>query len=275
VLGTLAPIVFGLIAARRKKGRGKKVATFLFSISVPLLCLLIFFAAGSRVLNGGPHAWDWQWFTAITGALVVWGWLFVDINDFSPHGYYRDRLCECYLAARRQDQTGIMRGFLQSFLHGRKKQETARESGIGTLLQLPLSQMNDTGAAPYHLVNTAVNLPASQAPDLRGRDCDFFVFSRYFCGGPLSGYLPTKTLERLDRHLDLGTAMAVSGAAASSNMGVQTMRHLRFLPHAAQCPARLLAPQSHRRSPPAVECPRAAVSFSGDDRLDARTQRLP
>jgi hypothetical protein len=43
------------------------------------------------------------------------------------------------------------------------------------------------------------------------------------------GYIPTGTLETLDPHVDLGTAMAISGAAASSNMGVQTMRQLRFL----------------------------------------------
>jgi hypothetical protein len=89
--------------------------------------------------------------------------------------------------------------------------------------------MNESGAAPYHLVNAAVNLPSSREPNLRGRDCDFYTFGRDYCGGPICGYIPTKKLEELDGHVDLGTAMAVSGAAASSNMGVNTLRHLRFL----------------------------------------------
>ena len=89
--------------------------------------------------------------------------------------------------------------------------------------------MNATGAAPYHLINAAVNLPASHEPNLRGRDCDFYLFSKYHCGGPICGYFPTRVLEMLDPHMDLGTAMAISGAAASANMGVNTMIQYRFL----------------------------------------------
>jgi hypothetical protein len=109
------------------------------------------------------------------------------------------------------------------------RSEALEKVQIGTRRQLPLTKINQTGAAPYHLVNTAANLPASHEPNLRGRDCDFFVFSRDFCGGPVCGYYSTQLLEQMDSHVDLGTAMAISGAAASSNMGVKTQKQYRFL----------------------------------------------
>ncbi len=226
VVSAMAPFVFGLIAARLKAGAGKRVATLLFTLSGPLFYAVTFLIVATRTLDG---TWSLPVVIAITAFLTLWGWLFVDINDFSPHGYYRARLCECYLAARHADQTGLVRGLVKRVLHGREPGETVRESSVGKLRQLPLSRMNATGAAPYHLINTAVNLPASREPNLRGRDCDFFTLSRDFCGGPVCGYIPTETLETLDPHVDLGTAMAISGAAASSNMGVQTLRQLRFL----------------------------------------------
>jgi hypothetical protein len=73
-----------------------------------------------------------------------------------------------------------------------------------------------------HLINAAVNLPASPNPELRGRNTDFFVFAQHYCGGPSVGYWPTPEWEARDKHLDLGTAMAISGAAAAPRMGTFT-----------------------------------------------------
>jgi hypothetical protein len=225
-LAAVAPVILGLLAARLKSGRSKRWMAALFALSGPLLYFVVFLLVGGRLFGG-----QWEWWTVafVTGVLLVWGWLFVDVNDHSPHGYYRARLCECYLAAPRQEKSEILRGLFRYVLHGRTPGETARESGVGALGKLPLSKMNQTGAAPYHLVHTAANLPASDEPNLRGRDCDFFMFSRDYCGGPVCGYFKTEVLERLDPHVDLGTAMAISGAAASSSMGVKTLRHFRFL----------------------------------------------
>ncbi len=225
---TLAPIVLGLFAARAKSKTGKKWLTILFGLSGPLLALMVFLVVGERTIWPAP-VWRIGWVWAVTILLLLWGYLLVDINDFSPHTYYRNRLCECYLVVRKPSRRGVVRQFARWILHGRKKDETYQQASIGTVRHLKLSEMNANHAAPYHLVNTAVNLPASREPNLRGRDCDFFVFSRDYCGGPVCGYIQTRTLEKLDPKVDLGTAMAVSGAAASSNMGVHTIRHLRFL----------------------------------------------
>jgi len=45
----------------------------------------------------------------------------------------------------------------------------------------------------------------------------------------LTGYLKTTELEGMDWHVDLGTALAISGAAVSPYMGVGTERSLKFL----------------------------------------------
>ena len=134
-------------------------------------------------------------------ASIAWLRL-VDVNQISPHRYYRNRLAETYLL--------------------RRGKETAVDPQ-------PLSELAlDNPAAPYHLINAALNLPSSKEPGLRGRNSDFFLFSRHFCGSPLVGYCPTRALEQKDPHLDLGTAMAVSGAAASAYMGTGTIKGLVF-----------------------------------------------
>ncbi|MGQ3211483.1 MAG: patatin-like phospholipase family protein [Shinella sp.] len=56
-------------------------------------------------------------------------------------------------------------------------------------------------------------------PVKRGRNAEFFLFSRNFVGSDLTGYVSTRRMERKVRQLDLATAVAISGAAVSSSMG--------------------------------------------------------
>jgi hypothetical protein len=97
------------------------------------------------------------------------------------------------------------------------------------LQQVRLTDLGTDPAAPYHLINTTLNLPGSDNKELRGRDGDFFIVSKHYCGAPIVGYVPTPALQKADPHFDLGTAMAVSGAAASTSMGWKSLPHFRFL----------------------------------------------
>jgi len=274
----LAPVVFGLFAFKSKAGsRSKKWMTFLFALSGPLLLFAVFLIVANRSVWPQP-IWSIAWVAGVTVGLILWAWFFVDLNEFSPHRYYRNRLCECYLAVPGGSERGKVRRFLRWLVHGRKKKDKSEKCAaekpnkpaqpapagppadassaptdlprpavspippadpptvsadgsapVGVLRHLPLTEINRSGAAPYHLLNCAVNLPASLEPNLRGRASDFYTFTRHYCGGPVCGYIDTETLEKLDPNMDLGTAMAVSAAAASSNMGVKTLRHFRFL----------------------------------------------
>lgn len=134
--------------------------------------------------------------------LAAWSMTF-NANWISPHRYYRNRLADTYLLRR------------------------GKPSIVDPQRLSSLRSANPR--APYHLINAAVNLPGSEEPELRGRFSDFFLFSQHYCGSPLLGYRRTRELEEKDPGLDLGTAMAISGAAASSYMGTGTIRGLVFL----------------------------------------------
>jgi hypothetical protein len=74
-----------------------------------------------------------------------------------------------------------------------------------------------------------MNLSGSTDAEIRGRHGDFFLFSKHFSGSRLTGYCRTVDLESKDRHMNLGTAVAISGAAASPNAGTATVKQLVFL----------------------------------------------
>ncbi|MFM0111710.1 patatin-like phospholipase family protein [Paraburkholderia nemoris] len=171
----------------------------------------------------------YQWLTGVGPNLAAWAWMpsarasmlallllatFVvvyvplDINFTSPHRHYRRKLAEAFLIQPARDQ----------------KADQPFDSGV----RIKLSEMNPQARAPYHLMNAALNVPASDNPAMQGRLTDFFVFSRDFCGSPLTGYAKTQVWEKLDRGLDVGTAMATSGAATSPLMGPQTKQYQTF-----------------------------------------------
>jgi hypothetical protein len=152
---------------------------------------------GAIRLNAQETLW------LLTGVLLVYSHLLLDINQSSLHPFYRDRLSSAYVVQAASDPGGAVD---QVQPQGQKRLTDMRQNNP---------------AVPYHLINTALNAPAGQHPSLRGRKSDIFIFSRWFSGCPSTGYFDTADLERLDPHLDLATAMAISGAAASPFMGTK------------------------------------------------------
>ena len=142
-------------------------------------------------------------------ALFAVAYFLLDINVTSPHRHYRKKLAEAYL------------------IQPAKNPQPGRP--FDEAVELKLSHAGkETKRAPYHLINAALNVPGSKNPGMQGRLTDFFLFSPAFCGSPLTGYEETKIWEDKDWHLDLGTAMAVSGAAAAPQMGLGTQKRLTF-----------------------------------------------
>jgi hypothetical protein len=84
----------------------------------------------------------------------------------------------------------------------------------------------NTKFVPYHLINTALNIGGSKYANRRGRNADFFIFSPKFTGSEATQYVSTELIEEKAGQLNLATAMAISGAAASSNMGANTIKPL-------------------------------------------------
>ncbi|HEY6518886.1 MAG TPA: patatin-like phospholipase family protein [Roseiarcus sp.] len=146
-------------------------------------------------------------YTFLVLALIV---LALRANGYSLHRLYRDRLSK-------------------AFLFGQTPQGSAEPKSLD---DTKLSQLQSS-KGPYHIINTAMNVQGSVEANRRGRNAEFFMFTRDFVGSDLTKFAPTgetsaqaRCMEKIDRRLDLATAMAISGAAISANMGANTVRLL-------------------------------------------------
>jgi len=142
---------------------------------------------------------------AIAAAALFLFWPILSVNSNSLHQLYRDRLG-------------------QAFLIKRKTNGTVKDE-IDYADDFKLSKI-DAQRAPYHLINTALNVPGSKFANRRGRNADFFVFSQRYIGSEATGYVETRAAEVTVDGLNIGTAMAISGAAAAPNMGMASIRPL-------------------------------------------------
>ena len=163
---------------------------------VPLIAVLLFYIF---LFIGRPPEGT-AWLAGIAAGLALVSLLVVDINLTAPHRMFRDALARTFI------------------------QKT--EDGTP---DVALSQINAGGTAPYHLINAALNVPSSETPGLKDRGCDFFMFSKQWMGSPSAGYARTEHWKANGKEVDLATAMAVSGAAFSSHMGLGSMPTLTAL----------------------------------------------
>jgi hypothetical protein len=180
------------------------VLVLLTAIAAPLLFFWIYLVLYEWF--GAPGAVN-PWIIVGIGTLVYF--FLLDINFTSPHRLYRNKLAEAYLI--------------------RPAMNPPREKPFDNAVSVRLSELGAAAKrAPYHLINCALNVPGSTDPRMQGRLADFFLFSPRYCGSPLTGYEKTEQWEKADAHLDLGTAMAISGAAAAPQMGLGTMKRFSF-----------------------------------------------
>ena len=138
------------------------------------------------------------------------------MNFTGIHKFYRDRLSKAYIVGLARPR-GAAPGDIPLSEYSVVHTDAVR-----------LSQLNTTHA-PYHLINALLNLKQTDEAYKTGRKGDFFLFSKRFVGGSLTGYCRTEEMEEVSRHVDLATAMAISGAAAAANMGKVTIKPLIFI----------------------------------------------
>ena len=186
--------------------------------------VLYLYLSAAGVIWDEATAPDWgiaqETLLAICGGLAVVLWLYtwftVDVNFTGIHKFYRDRLSKAYIVGLKQSEdtpfTDISLS-TYSVVHTDK---------------VKLSELN-TRHGPYHLINALLNLNRTEEKYKTGRRGDFFIFSKNYIGGDITGYCETKDMEGVSRHVDLATAMAISGAAAAPNMGKITIKPLIFV----------------------------------------------
>jgi hypothetical protein len=157
----------------------------------------------------------------------------VDLNEFSMNLFYRNRLVRCYLGA------------------SHKFRRPNPFTGFDPSDDLLLSNLRSTNgySGPFPIVNTALNLVKGQNLAWQERKAESFVITPFRIGfdtwlerldlniesSQMSkrgiqeyGYRPTESYAY--RHgLRMGTAVSISGAAASPNMGYHSVPSLAFL----------------------------------------------
>jgi len=161
-----------------------------------LLQGLFAWVAGGWLPFGSPAGWAY----VALAVLFLFVWPLLNVNANSLHQLYRDRLGSAFLVQRVDGKLEPADTF--------SLQQICRKH------------------APYHLLNAALNVPGSAYANRRGRNADFFIFSRNFIGSEATGYTETKLAEKVNDGLNIGTAMAISGAAAAPNMGMASLRPL-------------------------------------------------
>lgn len=179
-----------------------------------------------------PH---WIYVAGFAVATVLT--LVFSANAYSLHQFYKDRLTRAFLFEPDQND----------------------ESAQTAMRDFKLSSI-DSDECPYHIINAALNVQGSLEANRRGRNADFFTFTKHFVGSDLTHFAPTRSavagdlgMERVDPRLNVGSAIAISGAALSANMGSSTVRWLS--PTLALLNIRLGYWLRNPRSLPAVKAP--------------------
>ena len=209
--------------------------------------------------NTEPRQYAWM----IVALFVIGGflsWRF-DLNEFSMHGYYRNRLVRAYLGASNQQRIPHpFTGFDEADLALRLNDLSTGKTVVEGAYELPVERDERRARAkivetvrdevdydgPLHLINTTLNLAGGKNLAWQQRKGASFVFSPLYTGFDVDytsektksgakwysvelddcAYRPTAGYED---GISLGGAMAVSGAAASPNMGNRTGSALAFM----------------------------------------------
>jgi len=183
-----------------------------------------------------PSQTVWHMFAGLLVIVLLLSWR-LDVNEFSIHLLYRNRLARCYLGASRQNRMP------QPFT-GFDIEDDLPMSSMVVNPSLPGIDNNPDIAkpyyGPYHIVCTALNLVSGKDLAWQTRKARSFIYSPFYCGydffndQPAHGDLANSAFRKTNWFSGypgpyLGTALAISGAAATPNMGYHSSPALTFL----------------------------------------------
>jgi hypothetical protein len=149
----------------------------------------------------------------------------VNINRFSLHAVYRNRLVRGYLGAARQAR------FPDQFT-GFDEKDNIR---VHTLWPPKDSSDRRNTFGLFHVLNLSLNVVESKRLAWQERKAEPFTVSPLHCGSAFLGFRRSDEYADLPRDksrprgISLGTAMAISGAAVSPNMGYYSSPSISLL----------------------------------------------
>jgi hypothetical protein len=177
---------------------------------------------------GTETYWAWLWASSAFALALLFSWR-VNINEFSIHHFYKNRLVRCYLGASRG-----------------KERKPDWFTGFDPYDDIPLRSFDNSEpsakySGPYPILNCALNLVRGRDLAWQERKATSFVFTPKYCGFDVDravlnkdpglrseGFVPTREFYS-EGGPTIGTAMAISGAAVNPNMGRSSSPALTFL----------------------------------------------
>jgi hypothetical protein len=134
--------------------------------------------------------------------VVAFG-LIVDLKKFSLHYAWKHRIVAGYVAASAKPEV----------------QETAARNFERLSDDFNVQMKDLQNQKPLHVVNLALNQVASKRLSWQERKASSFSVTPYACGNSDPGYTDSGSYTNSKKGISLGTAVAISGAAVSPNMG--------------------------------------------------------
>jgi hypothetical protein len=163
---------------------------------------------------------------AVVAAIGIAAWFGVNVNRFSLHALYRNRLIRAYLgASNRTDDEGYpsdmnpFTKFAQS--DNLRMHELWSPSSKGPLVA------TDTWR-PFHVINMTLNIASTKRLAWQERKAEPFTVTPLHSGSSCKLFRSSRTYGD-KKGISLGTAVAISGAAASPNMGYHSSAPLSLL----------------------------------------------
>ena len=240
---------------RRKRDWKSWVLDAALALAAPIFSAVLILAASALLdkalfgkpftqtaLFGGPPAVSDHWYDCaplllsvvfVVALLLTWlvPWR-ININRFSLHALYRNRLIRAFLAASRTSPSGRV---------DRPKRNLFTD--MDPCDNIPMWKLWDRYSSqrgerwrPFHVINMALNIVSSKNLAWQERKAEPFTVSALHSGSGCSAFegpgafQPTESYgNRPGVGMSLGTAMAISGAAASPNMGYNSSPAVTFL----------------------------------------------
>ncbi|WP_316168485.1 MULTISPECIES: hypothetical protein [unclassified Bradyrhizobium] len=236
LIGLVITGIAVLIASRRLD---LKLAWFLV-LALPVIAILVILFVAAILdahapldcpCHGGLGIFSPGWFAIFgplligLGVAVVITWIAsacININRFSLHAIYRNRLTRAFLgASRRLRSPDAFSGFDEDDNPAMAALWPKKADG-----RWP--KRDKAQWRPFHVINIALNIVSTRHLSWQERKAESFTVSPLHAGSACKAY------RRSDKYggkkgISLGTAMAISGAAASPNMGYHSSPAITFL----------------------------------------------
>ncbi|RZU40820.1 hypothetical protein [Edaphobacter modestus] len=198
-----------------------------------------------------PHSDFFVLLAMLAVTALLFGWR-IDVNEFSLHSFYRDRIARCYAGASNPDRrANRFTGFAASdkrlrlidllparFNDARLSNLWANTCGPDLCSTAPQPPVYE---GPFPIFCTTLNLSFGQDLAYQERKGVSFAFTPLYCGYDVgwteadtdrvqfNGYAPTRSFAYDDGGPRMATAVATSGAAMSPNWGFHSSPTMAFL----------------------------------------------